>query len=415
MHGVSPSLAAARRAQFPVGASVSTEALTHDPYAVYRRLREAEPVSWLPALGMWYVTRYDEVLHVLLDTERFTTASDRSPIQETFGEQVLTTEGARHDRYRRAFQADFAKSRIGSTLDEVLRRLAVRLVDGFERDGTAEMRSAFASRLPIQAVLELCGLSADAEAAVRRWYDHFEAALANFAGDELLRANAARAAGEFHTFLQAAIERARGTAAPSLLRTLVHAPAGDRLTDEEIRRNLAIVFFGGISTVEALILNCLWALSRQPELIGAAKADRALLAAIIDETIRWHGPVQSATRHARCPVTLGAAAILEGEIVNCMLGAANRDPLVFTNPDCFVLGRPNIRKHLGFAAGPHACLGFHLARLEAQVALEALLARLPGFRVALAGTEAPSGYEFHQPHQLRAAWGTPAEGQAPVP
>ena len=310
MHGVSPSLAAARRAQFPVGASVSTEALTHDPYAVYRRLREAEPVSWLPALGMWYVTRYDEVLHVLLDTERFTTASDRSPIQETFGEQVLTTDGARHDRYRRAFQADFAKSRIGSTLDEVLRRLAVRLVDGFERDGTAEMRSAFASRLPIQAVLELCGLSADAEAAVRRWYDHFEAALANFAGDELLRANAARAAGEFHTFLQAAIERARGTAAPSLLRTLVHAPAGDRLTDEEIRRNLAIVFFGGISTVEALILNCLWALSRQPELIGAAKADRALLAAIIDETIRWHGPVQSATRHARCPVTLGAAAIL---------------------------------------------------------------------------------------------------------
>ena len=404
MHGLSPSLAAARRAAFPVGAGVTLESLTRDPYAVYRQLRDVEPVSWLPALGMWYLTRHEDVQAVLLDTARFTTASARSPIQETFGEQVLTTEGLRHDRYRRAFQADFAKSRIGATLEEPLRRLATQLVDGFRREGRVEMRAAFASRLPIQAMLALCGLPLDAEARLRGWYDHFEAALANFGGDPGVRARAARAADELHAFLQAAIEDARGPGAPSLLRTLVNAPSEERLADEEIRRNLGILFFGGISTVEALVLNGLWAFHRHPELIAAARADSGFLPAFVDETIRWHGPVQSATRHALCAATLGAADVLEGEIVNCMLGAANRDPAVFPDPDRFVLGRPNIRRHLAFAAGPHACLGFHLAKLEAQVALEVLLARLPGLQVVADGTEPPRGYEFHQPRQLTVAW-----------
>ena len=404
MQHLSPSLAAERRAKFPVGASVTLASLTHDPYAVYRQLRETEPVSWLPALGMWYITRYDDVQALLLDTRRFTTASEHSQIQEAFGEQVLTTEGARHDRYRRAFQADFAKGRIGATLAAPLRQLAAQLIDGFESEGTAEMRTVFASRLPIQAMLALCGLPLDAEAQLRGWYNHFEAALANFIGDPRVRANGALAARDLHAFLQTGIDRARGSSQSSLLHTLVRAPVEDRLSDEEIRRNLSILFFGGISTVEALILNCLWALHRHPELLAAAQSDRELLPTIVDETIRWHGPVQSATRHARCAVTIGAAQILEGETVNGMLGAANRDPDVFSDPDRFVLGRMNIRKHLAFAAGPHACLGFHLAKLEAQIALELLLSRLPRLQIVAEGTDPPSGYEFHQPRQLRVVW-----------
>jgi len=404
MDSVTAPLLASRQASFPIGASVTTQALRQDPYAIYRRLRDAEPVSWLPALGMWYVTRYEDVQAILLDTLRFTTESERSPIQDTFGEQVLSTGGARHGRYRRAFQAHFGRSWIGATFEHPLRLLTTRLIDGFEREGTSEMRAAFASRLPIQAMLTLYGLPLAAEAEMRRWYDIFEAALANFEGDASRRAAAASAAVDLHGFLQTAIELARGSSAPSLLRSLVEDPTEGRLSDDEIRRNLGIVFFGGISTVEALILNCLWALYRHPQLVAAARTDREVIGALVEETVRCHGPVQSATRHATCAVTIGPAAILSGEIVNCMLGAANRDPTVFPEPDRFVLGRPNIRKHLAFAAGPHACLGSHLAKLEAQIALESLLTRLDGLRILADGTEAPSGYEFHQPRRLQMAW-----------
>ncbi len=398
-----PSLLSARRAAFPIGASVTLDALTRDPYAVYEVLREAEPITWLSALEMWYVTRHEDVQRVLLDTTRFTTVFERSPIHETFGEQILTSEGLAHGRYRRALQGEFAKFRVQS-LAEKLRILAERLVESVAADGTAEIRRVFASRLPIQAMLEMCGLPLVTEHQVRRWYDHFEASLADFRGDELLRQNAGRSIDEFYRFLQDEIDALPVTGEPCLLRTLVSTAGAGRLTDDEVKRNLGIVFFGGISTVEALILNCLWALSRHPESGIAAKRNPQLIAAIIDETIRWHSPVQSATRHARCAVKMGAAYILEGEIVNCMLGAANRDPRIFSNPECFVLHRPNIRQHLAFAAGPHACLGFHLAKLEVQIALEVLLEKLPQFRIVATASEAPSGYEFHQPRRLQASW-----------
>jgi cytochrome P450 len=386
---------------------VTTEALERDPYDVYRLLQAGEPVSWLPALNMWYVTGYEDVRRVLLDTEHFTTAFERSTIHETFGDQVLTTEGAQHDRYRRAFQPDFSPQRVRASLEATLESLTTELVAGFAATGSAEMRASLASRLPIQAILPLCGLPLDADSQVRHWYDRFEAALANFTGDATVRARAAEAAAELHAFLQAAIDRSGAAGPPSLLRTLVQARGEERLSDEEIRRNLAIVFFGGISTVEALILNCLWALSQHAALFDAVRADRSLLADVVEETLRWHSPVQSATRHSRAAYTLGGADIQPGEVVNCMVGAANRDARVFEDPDRFVLRRPNIRKHLAFATGPHSCLGFHLAKLEARIALDALLTRLPRFRVVLDRTEPPTGYEFHQPRRLEAAWGSP--------
>jgi pulcherriminic acid synthase len=215
---------AAHRTAFPVGASVTLGELTRDPYAVFRRLQSAEPVSWLAALDMWYVTGYENVRRVLLDTEHFTTAFERSTIHDTFGDQVRTTDGAQHDRYRNAVRADFAAQRVPTTLGPALRDFATRLVDGIAGAGTAEMRDAFASRLPIQAVLQLCDLPLDAEVRVRRWYDLFAAALANYTGDDTIRAEAAGAAGELHAFLQSAIEHTGEAARQSLLRTLVRAP-----------------------------------------------------------------------------------------------------------------------------------------------------------------------------------------------
>jgi cytochrome P450 len=353
---------------------------------------------------MWYLVGYEDVCTALLDTSRLTTESARSTILDTFGAHILTTEGAMHERYRQALRHPFTPVFIRKHLEAAIAAAARALIDEFETRGQADVRAVFASRLPIQVILLVCGLPAEAEPQMRRWYDSFEAALANFTGDEQIRATARRSVAEFHSLLDGAIDSTISVDDNSLLARLVQAPASERLSNDEIKRNLSIVFFGGISTVEALLLNSLWALFEHPDVLQRVQSDLALLPQLIEETMRWLSPVQSATRHVVIPFEWQGIKFASHDTVNCMLGAANRDPSVFADPDRFDLDRANSRRHLGFATGAHACLGSHLAKAEVQIGLKALLGRLHNLRVERSLTEAPSGYEFRQSRRLTLSW-----------
>jgi cytochrome P450 len=385
--------------RFPAGRTVTLAELDRDPYAVFARLAEHEPISWIPALDMWYVVGYENVRTALADP-RLATVSERSTIYDTFGEHMLTSEGAAHDRYRRTAQQFFTPSYIRSQLEPVIRARTESLVDDFERQGHAELRSAFAARLPVQAMLSVCGLPPAAEPRLRAWYDDFEAALANFSGERGVRDAARRSIAEFHALLDSAIRSSRGAAGSSLVAHFVNAPAADRLDEEAIKRNLSIIFFGGISTVEGLLLNCLWALFEMPGALDRVRHDMTLVPQVIEETMRWLSPVQSATRHVTQSFEWHGIELESHDTVNCMLGAANRDPAIFADPDRFDLDRVNSRRHLGFAAGVHSCLGSQLAKAEVRIGLQTLLARLPGLRIERDATEPPSGYEFRQPRRL---------------
>jgi cytochrome P450 len=389
---------------FPLGHDITLEELDRDPYPVFARLREHEPISWVPALGMWYVVRYEDVRTALFDAVRLTTASPQSTIFDTFGAHILTTEGATHDRYREAARHPFAPAFIRSHLETAIRTAAGALIDEFDKHGQADLRAVFAGRLPIQVMLLVCGLAPDAEPRIRRWYDSFEAALANFGGDPVIRAAARQSVAEFHALLDAAIASIDAVDDHSLLSRLVRAPPGERLSDDEIKRNLSIIFFGGISTVEALLLNTLWALFEFPASLARVRSDPALLAPAIEETMRWLSPVQSATRHVTEAFEWRGIEFSAHDTVNCMLGAANRDPAIFTDPDRFDLDRANSRRHFGFATGPHACLGSHLAKAEVRIGLETLLGRLHNLRLDRSLTQPPSGYEFRQPRKLTVSW-----------
>ena len=264
-----------------------------------------------------------------------------------------------------------------------------------------DLRTAFAARLPVQVMLLLCGLPAGAEPRMRRWYDSFEAALANFSHDPAIRQTARQSVAEFHALLDAQLEPL-GNRSGSLLAHLAHAP--QRLSNEEIKRNLSIIFFGGISTVEALLLNCLWALFEHPPCLDRVRRDPALIPQVIEETMRWLSPVQSATRHVTAAFEWRGIEFAAHDTVNCMLGAANRDPAIFAEPDRFDLDRPNGRRHLGFATGSHACLGLHLAKAEARIALEMLLGRLDSLTLDRSLTLPPRGNEFRQPSRLTVRW-----------
>ena len=386
-----------------MGATVTLEALEEDPYRVYDLLRRHEPISRIEAIGMWYVVNYDDVQAILLDDSNFVVGTPGSLLYDTFGSHMLTVDGTLHTTYRNSFRGAFTVGNLQRSMETWVRGSVARLIDDFP-DGGVELRGAFARVLPVRSILRLFGLSDSAASDLRTWYDGFEAALANFTWDQSVRDAAHDYAAAFRGRIQEEIGRVRARPTDSLLSDVANASELDRLSDEEIQRNASIIFFGGISTVEALILNSVCALCTHPAEMARVIADPSLLPAVIEETIRWRSPVQTATRHVVREVEINGVTFAPGDTVNCIIAAANRDPAVFQNPDRFCLGRPNAKRHLGFASGPHFCLGSHLARLQARVALEGLVGRLENLHLDPTRPAVIRGHEFHQPHALHVAW-----------
>jgi cytochrome P450 len=372
--------------------------LDGDPYPLFEQIRAAGPLAWIPGLRMWYVVDYHFVRTILLDPATFTTAFEHSPVHDTFGVNMLTSDGPEHNRQRRPAQPAFMSRAIEGSLTDAIGRAALALADALATRPQPDLRHDFASRLPIQTMLHAFGMSPGAEGDLRLWYDAFERALANFGGDPAVRERASGCLAQFHDFVQGGIDRARSSGETTTL--IGRFVASGQLRDDEIRRNLLVIFFGGISTVEALILNCLWTLFTQDGVRSACREDPATLPQLIEEVMRWRSPVHSATRHATRDVELGGVTIRAGDTVNCMLGAANRDPAVFEEPARFKLARANARQHLGFATGSHSCIGFRLAKAEAAIALGTLFRTWPEITPDGA-LETPAGFEFHQPRSMR--------------
>lgn len=392
---------AARTDSFPRGARITLDQLENDPYPVYADLRAHEPISWIPALGMYYATSEALVRRILLDDINFTTSSADSLIHKAFGDNVLTVDGALHQTYRRPLQRALMPGAIRGRVETAIEAAVERLVADFPEKGTVELRAVFASRLPVQTILATVGLPLDDEPLLRGWYDDFEAALANFTGDQAVTHRANNALTDLNRYFDAAIERVkRLPERDTLIGALVHAEPHERLKDNAIRSNLGIVFFGGISTVEALILNTIWALGSHSEVRERIRGNPDYIDRVLDETMRWLSPVQSATRHVTADIAVGGVSFRRGDTVNCMLAAANRDPAVFRDPDRFDPDRPCLSRQLGFATGPHHCIGFRLAKAEARVAILALLARAPSLSIDHDRSAPPSGFEFRQPRAL---------------
>jgi cytochrome P450 len=165
-----------------------------------------------------------------------------------------------------------------------------------------------------------------------------------------------------------------------------------------------VLLFGGIETTEGMIATAALHLLADPAHAEAARAEPDLLGAAIDESLRLEPAAAVVDRYATADVGLGEAEIARGDLVRLSITAANRDPAVFADPDVYDPGRPNLRRHVAFAQGPHVCVGVHLARLEARAALGALLARLPGLALDPAQPAVVRGLVFRKPQRLDVVW-----------
>ena len=402
---------AALEQRFPLGARVSLEALADDPYPIFHELREKEPVSWVPDLGMWLLTRRDDILAVLADPDTFTTDSASSTIRDVFGRQMLSTDGPDWIRFKRACMPPFRKEALVGDLRYLIGEAVDDLIARFDGLHTVDLRAELAVPLSLGAVLRVMGLPAQDGRRIHDWYGDFAEALANFKADARVRDRGHASARDFRDYMEPIIRGDVPVPSRSLLGHLLAGPgnedsaASDRparaLTDPEIVSNLLIVLFGGVETADSMISTCLYAVLSNPELRDEARRSPDRLPVLVDEILRWGAPVQSCTRFATGPTVIRGVEIHEGETVQCMLGAANRDPRCFPDPDRLDPGRENAHEHLSFGAGRHFCLGAVMARMETEVALGAVLEAFPRATLVDPDEARPRGHEFRRPPTLR--------------
>ncbi len=382
---------------FPVGDSVSLDQLEGDPHAVLAHLREREPVSWLPALDGWLITRHDLVLEVMRDPERFTVEDPRFSTSMVVGPSMLSLDGARHDRHRAPFVAPFRAAAVRARFAEPVTGEVGRLIGALTPAGRAELRREFAGPVAATTVARALGLARDEVPTVLAWYERIVAAVTEITAGRGSGGDGRLAFGG----LRARLETAIGGSDDSLLAA---AGRSGSLQPAEIVSNAAVLLFGGIETMEAMITNACLHLLAEPALGAQVTAEPQLLDAAIEESLRLEPAAAVIDRYATADVQLGDCPIGAGELVRLSIAAANRDPAVFPDPDRFDLHRDNARRHLAFAQGPHVCVGVHLARLEARAAIGALLGRLPGIRLDPAQPAASRGLVFRKPRTLHVVW-----------
>lgn len=362
-----------------------------DPYPLYRRLRAEDPVHQSP-MGFWVLTRYDDVAGMLRDP-RFGRKGFERLLEARFGEarfdlSMLFRDPPDHTRLRTLVSKAFTP-RVVEQMRRHIEQIVDGLLDAVEPRGAMDVLSDFAYPLPVVVICQMLGVPVADRERFRMWTADLarilDAIILPTPPEVIERGMAARHA--LVEYFRTLIVERRGQPRGDLLSELIAAEEqGDRLSEGELMATILLLFVAGHETTVNLIGNGTLALLRHPDQVRRLREDPSLLPGAVEELLRYDGPVQRTARISTVEVELGGRAIPEGSIVLGIIGAANRDPGVFPDPDHLDVARADNR-HLAFGGGIHFCLGASLARLEAQIAFGALLRRLPRLAFATATPE----------------------------
>ena len=366
---------------------VTLDDLERDPHPIHTRLRATEPVAWLPALNGWLVTSRELALEVMRDAETYTVDDPRFSTGQVVGTSMLTLDGDEHARHRDPFARRFRLAAVREEFADYVDEETGRLVDALIPRREAELRRELAGPLAAAVVARSLGLPASDVTEMLGWYDTMVAAVTRVAAGEAVtpEGRAAFAA------LQARLE-------PELV------DDGGSLSRDEVVANAAVVLFGGIETTEGMIANAILHVLSNPDQEALVRADPTLVPAAVEESLRLEPAAAVIDRYATRDVEVGGAEVRRGDLVEISLAGANRDPAFFPDPDRFDVRRERVKQHVAFAHGPHVCLGMHLARLEAEAALRAVLERLPRLRLDANRPSVVGGLVFRKPQTLHVLW-----------
>ncbi len=374
-----------------------------DPYPLYRRLRAEDPVHYveLPGLelmGLWLLTRHADVTAVLRD-ERFSARKQLMSIVESsvavrpLTSSMLVVDPPDHTRMRMLVTKAFTP-RVIEGLRPRIQELVDAVLDGVAADGEMDVIRDLAYPLPVTVIAELLGVPAEDRERFKQWSDD----VAVLADGTLVLAGLAQAEQSMvalETYLTAVFAERRARPQGDLISALVAAREQEQvLTEAELFATCVLLLVAGNETTTNLIGNGMLALLRNRDQLALLGREPGLIRPAIEELLRYDSPVQLTSRTPMVDVEIGGKLIRAGQEVDLVLGAANRDPAAFVEPDRLDITRADNR-HVSFGLGIHFCLGAPLARLEGQIAIQTLVHRFPGVRLATDVTGWRPGLVLH--------------------
>ena len=370
-----------------------------NPYPAYAALRAEDPVHFSAAIQAWVLTAYEDCERVLRDADTFSSSSYTASGQLATALQqqrrefplgevptVLNSDPPVHTRLRSLLNRAFTPRAIDGLRPHV-EEIAASLLAGADRaGGRFDAVTGFAQPLPIIVIAELLGVPPSDRDRLKEWSTAI-ANTTNVLNTEPALAAARQATLELIAYMDEVVAQRRTAPGADIMTALVQAEeGGERLSHDELLAFSILLLLAGHETTTNLIGNGLLALTEHPEQAARLRADPDLLPSAVEEFLRYDSSVQGAVRFARQTAEVGGRTIEQGSTLLLLLGAANRDPAQFPDPDALDVARsPN--RHLSFGRGIHFCLGAPLARLEGDIAFTALLDRFPELRLAEGGAQ----------------------------
>ncbi len=372
-----------------------------NPYPVYDRLRSSAPVFWSELWGCWLLTRYDQVVAVMQDNQRFSSMgrvtnvlqrelpapvlAQAQPLISHYSKGLINVDPPDHTRLRRLAQKAF----LPRTLERLRPRvegIVNELLDKVTAAGQMDFVRDVAYPLPITVIAELLGVPAEHRDDLKRWSGTILEFQAKPRIDAQTVLHSQRALLDLREYFRGVFSERRREPREDLISELVAVEEqGDRLSEEELLSTCVSILIGGHETTTSLLSSAIWLLLNHPGQLQKLRETPSLITGAVEEFLRHESPFQRLTRVAGEDVDIAGQTIRKGQTALCLLGAANRDPAQFPDPNCFDIERtPN--RHVAFAHGIHFCLGAGLARLEAPIAINTVLCRLPNLRLK---TDAP--------------------------
>lgn len=366
----------------------------NNPYPFYSELRCKSPVYFSERLNGWVVTRYEDVTAGLLDkrlisrqrVKSFSSKLDSSEqicmstLHRHLEKWIGNMDPPDHTRLRSLVNKAFTP-RMVQELTSAIEGVAGRLLDAAQANGGMEFVKDFAYKLPATVIAVMLGIPAGDQDQFIRWADDLTAYTGSGTASLELGRAAQKSVDELTFYFLTIAESRRAEPRNDLISSLVSlAEEGDRISEQELISMCTFLLVAGHETTMALLSNGLYALLKNPDQCRILQQQPELMKTAVEELLRYDSPIQHQTRVAAEPLTISGTRINEGQRVLLMLGAANRDPANFPDPDTLNISRePN--RHIAFGLGIHYCLGAPLARIEANISLQEILRRFPRIRL----------------------------------
>jgi cytochrome P450 len=362
-----------------------------NPYPLYHRLRSEDPVHWDPFLHAWVVTRYADVVTVFqrfsanrTPTPEQLTAlglSSLTPLAEVMVHQMLFLDPPMHGRGVRGLASKAFTARRVEVLRSHIQEITASLLDTAQNKGHMDVIKDLAYPLPAIVTAEMLGVPTSDWPQLTAWSADFAQVLGNFQHNPEHAPQVIKSLEEMIVYFRAAIKEQQQHPRDGLINALLNAEIdGDRLTEEELVANTIVTMVGGQETTTNLIGNGILTLLRHRDQMEKLKADLSLVPSAVEELLRYESPSQHTARLAPDDVVLGDKLIRKRHAVIAVMGAANRDPERFPDPDRLDICRKDNR-HVAFAWASHFCFGAPLARIEGQAAFEQVLHRMPNLQL----------------------------------